>query len=391
MADRTGPGASVDPARENAMQRALAGLLCTIAVVAGAEAQEAAGQGGLPELDLEPAVTVSGLSSGAFFAHQFHLAFSDIVEGAAILAGGPYACASNVPSALWAHPTPEVATAVAVCTHAARDAFGGFGLFLPSAPDADDSEEAIEEARRDGEIHDPAAVGDDRVYLFHGAEDPIVPDGSMEAVEDVYRSLGVEGDRLHVDRRRDAAHGFPVEEVGESAFGSPECDETGRPYLIDCDFDAAEALLRHLLDGLDPPVEPVRDHLKRFDQTPFFDAKDESLSLAAEGFVYVPEACVAGETCRLHVAFHGCDQYASVVGDDFVWDAGYNGWAEANRIVVLYPQTTPWSRALDPTGLTGNPQGCWDWWGYSGREYATRDAPQMEAVRHMVEALGAGR
>ena len=33
-------------------------------------------------------VTVSGLSSGAFFAHQFHVAFSSLVKGAGILAGG---------------------------------------------------------------------------------------------------------------------------------------------------------------------------------------------------------------------------------------------------------------------------------------------------------------
>ena len=37
--------------------------------------------------------TVSGLSSGAFMAQQFHFAESDIVSGAAIIAGGPYYCA----------------------------------------------------------------------------------------------------------------------------------------------------------------------------------------------------------------------------------------------------------------------------------------------------------
>src|SRR4051812_33871663 len=37
--------------------------------------------------------TVSGLSSGAFMALQFHVAFSDTVKGAGIIAGGPYDCA----------------------------------------------------------------------------------------------------------------------------------------------------------------------------------------------------------------------------------------------------------------------------------------------------------
>lgn len=39
----------------------------------------------------------------------------------------------------------------------------------------------------------------------------------------------------------------------------------------------------------------------------------------------------------------------------FVKHAGYNGWAEANNIILLYPQTvsSDWNPA--------NPQGCWDW------------------------------
>src|SRR6187549_1547401 len=43
-------------------------------------------------------VTVSGLSSGAFFAHQFHVAFSSLVKGAGIVAGGPYGCVEAIPN-----------------------------------------------------------------------------------------------------------------------------------------------------------------------------------------------------------------------------------------------------------------------------------------------------
>src|SRR5829696_611936 len=34
------------------------------------------------------AITVSGISSGGFFAHQFHVAYSKLVNGAGIIAGG---------------------------------------------------------------------------------------------------------------------------------------------------------------------------------------------------------------------------------------------------------------------------------------------------------------
>jgi poly(3-hydroxybutyrate) depolymerase len=84
----------------------------------------------------------------------------------------------------------------------------------------------------------------------------------------------------------------------------------------------------------------------------------------------------------LHVAFHGCGQGVGFVGRAFASGAGYNRWAAANRIVVLYPQAAP-SRVAP-----FNPQGCWDWWGYTGPDYAARNGAQLAAVRRMVAALG---
>ena len=55
----------------------------------------------LPGLD-RTAITVSGLSSGGFFAHQFHVAFSSLVKGAGILAGGPYGCVESIRNP-WVH------------------------------------------------------------------------------------------------------------------------------------------------------------------------------------------------------------------------------------------------------------------------------------------------
>ena len=40
-------------------------------------------------------VTVSGVSSGAYMAVQFHVAHSSTVDGAGALAGGPYECAAG--------------------------------------------------------------------------------------------------------------------------------------------------------------------------------------------------------------------------------------------------------------------------------------------------------
>jgi poly(3-hydroxybutyrate) depolymerase len=66
------------------------------------------------------------------------------------------------------------------------------------------------------------------------------------------------------------------------------------------------------------------------------------------------------------------------VYDDFIRDAGYNRWAANNNIIVLYPQTK---------ASTANPNGCWDFWGYSGLSYYTRNGPQMRAIKAMVDRL----
>jgi poly(3-hydroxybutyrate) depolymerase len=96
----------------------------------------------------------------------------------------------------------------------------------------------------------------------------------------------------------------------------------------------------------------------------------------------------------VHVALHGCRQGLEAIGERFVREAGYNRWADANRIVVLYPQAI----ARSGPGFAGwrwtyvtNPRGCWDWWGYTGPLYHTRAGPQVRAIKAMVDRLAAPR
>jgi poly(3-hydroxybutyrate) depolymerase len=95
---------------------------------------------------------------------------------------------------------------------------------------------------------------------------------------------------------------------------------------------------------------------------------------------YVPADCRSQPGCFVHVVFHGCKQGLAAVGDKFVKGAGFARWAESNRLILLFPQVRSGSF---------NPNGCWDWWGYSGRNFLERDAPQMTAVKRMIEALAA--
>jgi hypothetical protein len=337
----------------------------------------------LPNLD-RGAITVSGLSSGGFFAHQFHVAFSSLVKGAGIIAGGPYGCVESIPNPLipfWPTRLDRVSAAVVACTHYFGDRYYGF---RPSLPTAEDSVRLIREAADQGLIDNPSNLAGSRVWLFHGKSDALVPLQVMETLGRLYDRLEVHQPNLQFDRNQTgfaANHGMPVSRfAGESKFPVRECNQHEPPFVIQCGYEAAEMLLRHLHPEKFKAAsdDPHRDGtLVPFDQSEFFDSTDESISLHSVGYLYVPTSCAA-EQCRLHVAFHGCDQNVDSVYDDFIRDAGYNRWAASNHIVVLYPQTK---------ASAANPNRCWDFWGYSGSNYYTRNGPQMRAVKTMVDRL----
>ena len=78
------------------------------------------------------------------------------------------------------------------------------------------------------------------------------------------------------------------------------------------------------------------------------------------GFIYVPEQCRSTEACKLLVALHGCVQGKYKIGYSFIKNSGFNQVADANNIIVIYPQAK--SNLL-------NPNGCWDWWGYTDTNF----------------------
>jgi hypothetical protein len=83
--------------------------------------------------------------------------------------------------------------------------------------------------------------------------------------------------------------------------------------------------------------------------------------------------------------FYKKNDYFSIgkhyVGDVFVTEAGFLEVAELNNIIILFPQVRP--SLLFPT----NPMGCWDWWGYTTKEFATKLGPQMSGVKKMIDTV----
>ena len=297
----------------------------------------------------ENEISVSGISSGAYMAGQFHVAFSGSLKGAGIIAGGPYNCAQGL-----------VSNALFQCM---KTTLGG--------PDPAELFAGAQELAAAGRIDDPVNLADDKVYLFAGTRDSTVLPEVVASLEEFYALAGVPEANLDFVDDLAAGHAMITEDFGGA------CGITGSPFINDCDYDQAGAILQHIYGALDQPDPTAPGRLIEFDQSEFL-GDPTSHGMNEIGYVFVPGSCEAGTACRLHVAFHGCKQTTDHIGDQFPTNAGYNAWAASNGIIVLYPQA--WA-------TTTNPNGCWDWWGYDDDDYATKSGRQMAAVEAMIGRL----
>jgi poly(3-hydroxybutyrate) depolymerase len=333
-------------------------LLVATTAACGGRADSGAGDPRLASLPIDrQAVTVGGVSAGGYMAVQVHVAHSGLFQGAAVLAGGPYLCAEG-----------SLRHGLGRCMAGEEE--------IPTA-------RLLEETSRlalAGAIDPIAGLADDRVWIFRGADDAFVGAPVAAALETYYQALVTPAQVARLEHPG-TGHVFPTANPA-----NPACTAMEPPFVGSCGLDGARALLTQLYGELAEGSTPRPDGLTSFDQRPYAAAAG-SRGLAANGWLYVPEACTSGgeAQCRLHVFFHGCKQGASYVGDAFVKRSGFLEVAEANRIVLLFPQVEPSYQPL-------NPNGCWDWWGYEGEDYATQNAPQIKAVRTMVDdLLGEGR
>jgi poly(3-hydroxybutyrate) depolymerase len=336
----------------------------------------------LPALNIAIRETsVSGLSSGGFMAVQFQIAHSSIVKGAGIVAGGPYFCAQN-----------SVFTATTKCS-CTLDFGNELCAVTPTSADVTALVEATGRFAHDGLIDDPANIAHQRVFTFSGGKDKTVPAPVVAQLQEYFTALGLPTKNLSASSLANAGHGMPTKSFGAS------CATTAEPYMNKCQFDAAGKILNWIYGPLKPArTGALQGHFVQFDQTPYLPKGSELLwntGMDSSGWLYVPDACVKkGVQCRLHIALHGCKQGQSYLplepvsgdgiyyGTTFVKHSGYDAWADTNKLVVLYPQAVS-------VPLT-NPNGCWDWWGYTDPHYADKRGVQIGALRAMVDRLSAG-
>jgi len=285
-------------------------------------------------------------------AVQYEVAFSASVRGAGVVAGGPYYCAagSALNAAICMGQVPAMPPAAPLMVAAAR----GFATA--------------------GQIDPLEHLRAHRVHVFRGTRDSVVRAPAVDALVAFYRALGVAGEALQYVNALPAGHALITADYGN------DCEANAAPYISHCTvdgvgYDQAGAILQQVFGALNAPARDPAGELRAFDQAEF---GADAARMAGEGYVYVPRSCAGGAACALLIAFHGCAQSARSVGDRFYAHAGFNRWADSNDLIVLYPQ-------VDASLL--NPQGCWDWFGYTGPAYATRRGPQLVAVRAMAERL----
>lgn len=327
-------------------------LLASALLVAGCSSRDEAPP--LPSLKIDAErVAVVGLSSGAYMATQVHLALSDRVHGAALVAGGPYGCAGG-----------DLTQALGVCMKAD-----------PAAPDVSGLAQRVRARAAAGRIASLDGLAGDRVLILHGAQDLKVAPAVGASAAELYRALQADAPGLQVDAQLEGAFGHLLPLAGEG----DECRDPPAPYIGRCGLDAAGLVFAHLFGPAPREVASATGALRSFNQSALVGDGPDPV-LADTGYLYVPAQCES-ETCGLLLAFHGCLQNADKIGEAFVREGGFNRWADAYGVVVLYPQTRASFAPL-------NPNACWDWWGYTGEHYDTRDGAQLRWVARVLDALG---
>jgi poly(3-hydroxybutyrate) depolymerase len=289
-------------------------------------------------------VTVSGISSGAFMAVQLGVAYSAQVHGVAAIAGGIYGCALG-----------QTNLATDLC------------MKTPEKIDVNQYISLVSDLTQKNTIDNPSNLVQHPVFVLNGTEDKTVMPEAGKKLENFFAHYNA---KISTEFTLKMGHAFPALKAKN------KCEVSQFPWMNQCNYDGAQVILEKMYGSLNKASENLSAKILNFDQTEF-DSK--TAKMLDHGQVYIPASCsVKGAHCKLHIALHGCLQGPNIVQNAFYEGAGYNEWADANGIVILYPAATMGQ---------GNPNGCWDWFGYTGANYAEKSALQMTAIMKMVERL----
>jgi hypothetical protein len=306
--------------------------------------------GALPHLNIT-GTYVTGISSGGFMATQLQVAYSATFRGAGIFAAGPYYCGNG--------------NLLVLATQCGTDLTG---------LDVTTLEHTADTWAAQGKIDPLANLNGKPIYTYHGELDPLVSQPVSNAGVAFYQHYGA---TTLYHAGDEAGHGWPT------PLGILPCPTTAYPFLINCGDDPEGEMLTHWFGAVNSPnTGTLHGTLASYNQDRYVPGGWGAwYSMASTNLAYIPPACAAGAACRLIVALHGCASDTTYTGDEFPEHSYLDNYADTNNLVILYPQTAV-------SVLRANPSGCWDWWGYDGSTFATKNGPQMQAILNMVHAIG---
>lgn len=314
----------------------------------------------LPALNVDKtSITVSGLSSGGVMAVNLGYAYSATFRGVGVFAATPYLCQYH-----YAYQSCQnnntISPAMLATMQSTIDNWSG------------------------GVIDSVDNVATQQVYLFTGTKDTTVGVKPMQALQQQYLDNDVP--QVSLVQSNNTAHVFPTD---FNAVGNNPCGVSLPPYIANCRYDGAKAVLSKFYGALNPRNNaPAASNYLEFNQREFTN----NLGMANTGWVYVPASCAARTRCKLHVVMHGCTQNYATIGDRYLKNTGYTRWADTNDMIVLFPQALADlnSYSTPANGVVNNANACWDTVGFYGANYAQKSGAQLSAIKAMVDRLGAG-
>ncbi|CAG0892263.1 unnamed protein product [Cyprideis torosa] len=298
-------------------------------------------------------VTMAGFSSGAIFAHQFHVIHSSLLRGVGLLCGGLYGTFNG---SIWEAPART----------------------RPATVDVPAVQDEVRARANKGEIESLDHLENSKVFIFHGKLDRVIRAGNSDKVNQFYQGFLSDAANIRMVRGPYMVHIWPT----AIDTNSDRCDAVGLPYfdnyIRNCQYDVIGDMLQHFYGP--PSVELAAEEpssiLRRFNQSMFTDATS---LMDTVGTIYIPSRCQEeGAECGLHLVLHGCFQGRQAIGDVLATKTEHFYWADVYNVILVFPQIVSSRR---------NSGSCWDVEGYTGPDYDIKHGKQVEAVKGIIEAF----
>lgn len=209
-------------------------------------------------------ITTSGVSSGGYFANQFHVIFSKQVKAAGIFAAGPFYCSQG-----------QVYMALTTCMNQT-------GATIP----LNTSISMTNQLDSQGLIDHVSNLNGSNVWLFSGQQDTLVLTPVVQALGQYYQNFGA---------NVTTTFNIPAEHSWVNNVYGSACNYLGSPYIDNCNqLNAVEAMLTTVFQGIispiKPPVAQIAANLFTFNQTKYLGNTTNSLMLDT-GYLYIPTIC----------------------------------------------------------------------------------------------------